>query len=679
MIWRIVFSAAVSFLVLALLLRLVREGGEGSQAAGWTAVMRSVSLPLLGGYAVCTLFQTILRAFRYRLLLGAAGISSVPGAGTVFLVTAARNMFVDLFPARLGELSYIALLNRGCRVSGAACTSSLAISIIFDFLGLAVILALLAVWQLATEALPARLAVVTAGLVVAGAAGLAVVIFGARWAERVARRVLAGRGRAADALSRFAARLAEAVEATRRAGVMGRTLLLSVGVRVGKYLGFYLAFLAVASRSFPEMAAASMWKVIVTLLGAEAASALPLPTFMSFGSYEAGGTMAWKALGFDASAAAVVMLAIHVCSQAVDYAIGGLGLGAFLWRTRVPDVEEQRRPVRRWVAAAATGAVVFALMGYAWSEYRGIEKRGTLQPPPPGHDVSPSSVLRPPSSPPQGYVVWSSNRSGNHEIWMMSLPDGDQRQLTSNPRVDTYPRISPDGRRVVFARSQQDWVSQRNESPWDVYVLYLESGTETLVATNANAPMWSGPHTITFQRHGGTVVEHVLEKDKKRVLFESGQGGIPEGCNLQTPSYNASNGVLAVTLRGAKRMTALVGPDGAFRRVAGGCQLAWTPDRQSLLYVDSGGHMKNRIYRVDPATLERTALFDAPGAWSHEYFPMLSNDGRYLVYGAAARGHEHDTADYEIFLAKVGDAPENTLRLTHHTGNDCWPDIWIEP
>ena len=41
---------------------------------------------------------------------------------------------------------------------------------------------------------------------------------------------------------------------------------------------------------------------------------------------------------------------------------------------------------------------------------------------------------------------------------------------------------------------------------------------------------------------------------------------------------------------------------------------------------------------------------DLPGAYSHEYFPRVSNDGRWLVWGAAASGHEHDRADYEIFV-----------------------------
>ena len=89
--------------------------------------------------------------------------------------------------------------------------------------------------------------------------------------------------------------------------------------------------------------------------------------------------------------------------------------------------------------------------------------------------------------------------------------------------------------------------------------------------------------------------------------------------------------------------------------------------------------MQNAFYQVDPESLRRTLWFDAPGAYSHEYFPRVSSDGRYLVFGAAAEGHEHDQADYEIFLWRIGDPPEQTARLTFHTGNDCWPDIYVDP
>ena len=88
--------------------------------------------------------------------------------------------------------------------------------------------------------------------------------------------------------------------------------------------------------------------------------------------------------------------------------------------------------------------------------------------------------------------------------------------------------------------------------------------------------------------------------------------------------------------------------------------------------------MENRLYRQIPGKDMVKPWLDLPAPYSHEYFPKLNREGRYLVLGASAGGHEHDVADYEIFLWPVGESADQALRLTFHSGNDNWPDIFIE-
>ena len=64
-------------------------------------------LVLVGSYVLIYLIATFLRAIRYRLLLQMSGETSVPLVRQMFLVTGIRNMVVDMFPSRLGELGYI--------------------------------------------------------------------------------------------------------------------------------------------------------------------------------------------------------------------------------------------------------------------------------------------------------------------------------------------------------------------------------------------------------------------------------------------------------------------------------------------------------------------------------------------------------------------------------------------
>jgi Tol biopolymer transport system component len=114
------------------------------------------------------------------------------------------------------------------------------------------------------------------------------------------------------------------------------------------------------------------------------------------------------------------------------------------------------------------------------------------------------------------------------------------------------------------------------------------------------------------------------------------------------------------------------------RSAGGGCQLNWSGDGQELLCVDKGKRGGNAIFRVDPQTLERKLLLDVEGSHSHEYFPRLSQDQRWLVFAASESGHEHDTADYEIFLWRTNGAMDAPIRLTYHTANDNWPDIHLK-
>jgi len=278
-----------------------------------------------------------------------------------------------------------------------------------------------------------------------------------------------------------------------------------------------------------------------------------------------------------------------------------------------------------------------------------------------------------------GFVVWSSNRFGNHDIVMLSLPTQQLTRLTTNDHTEYFPRISPDGTKIIFCRSQSPWVSQRNQIPWDVYQLDLKTGQETLIARNGNVATWSeNGEKIYFQRQGNQFVEYDCATRQETVLFESGKNlPFPASVILETPVWSGPRGELAVTLRGSRRATVLIDRRGKLRKVAGGCELNWAPDSSFLYQIDSGGRGGNTVYQVNPDTLQRKAWFDFPGPYSHEYFPKVANTGDFLVYGASTGEHEHDRADYEIFLWKIGSPPAEAVRLSYHTGNDCWPDVYL--
>lgn len=293
-----------------------------------------------------------------------------------------------------------------------------------------------------------------------------------------------------------------------------------------------------------------------------------------------------------------------------------------------------------------------------------------------------SRQVTPDKALPQGFVVWSSNRAGNHEIFKMTLPDRKVTRLTRHPHTDYFARISPDGKSIVFSRSRKRQVSQRDQLPWDVILLDLESGRERVLARFGNTPTWSlDGRKVYFQRKVTQFVELDLKTGKERVIFQSGTGTVNKGTGLQTPHLGPDRKHIAVTLRYAQHMIGILDPAGNMSRVADGCQLTWERQGEFLYFIDHGGRMQNAVFVYQPDTNRSRVWFDAPGEFSYEYFPKLSNDERYLVFGASRgpREHEHDQADYEIFLWQVGTPPANVTRLTFNKSNDNWPDVYFYP
>jgi hypothetical protein len=684
---KVLLSLGVSLLLLALLFKGLTHSAEEAVRPRLVSLLLDTSLLYVGFYFLTSFAQTFFRALRYRLILQHSDSGEVPGRWHLFIVTLSRNMFVDMLPARLGELSYIAMLNRGFHVRANACLSSLAISFVFDLLALALLLVGLLAWQiLFADLRPWLFGVILLIFLVSSL--LLVFLFPVlQWfTKTLSTRPVKGRlARVLQLIQETSASLEQA----RQAGILTQVLSLSLAVRFFKYFGLYLLFLGVLLPSFPEVTK-DFASVFIALVSAEAGSALPIPTFMSFGTYEAGGALALVALGFAHSVSVLGMLALHIWSQAVDYMLGTIALILFIFTVSKPQKVGRWKDLIRTRKQKIVGlftALLFALgLTLFGLQMREVSKMGAFRPPKPGEPVANKEMLAQASDPIlaqlRGFVIWSSNRFGNHDLIMLTLPDRQLSRLTSDSHTDYFPRISPDGTKVVFARSQEPWVSQRNKYAWNTWLLDLPTGTSRLLAENANAPTWSADgRKVYFQRQANQFVEHVLATGKERVLFETGKNvPIDASLQLQTPSWSAARQSLAFTTRRLGPVyTYLLGPDQGLREVNEGCQLAWAPDSSFLYHVGHGPGRRNVFYRIDPDTLERELWFDASGssAYRHTYFPKISNTGDVLVYGASAGGHEHDTADYEIFLWPLGTPLTNIARLSFHTSNDNWPDIFL--
>jgi hypothetical protein len=301
---------------------------QGVDPRALVPLVRAISLPGLAVYVAVSAAGLVLRALRYRLLLGRP-VALWP----LVLVTAVRNMAVDLVPARAGgAASYLYLVTARLGLPLEAGVASFALAFILDTLAVAplLVLALLAV---GSAPLPRTVLLGGSLLILVGSvAALWVLAPLLRMIASLAGRLPGPGGRLAALLEAAAAE----VGTRERTRVLLPALGLSLLLRLAKYGAYYCLLQALLVSQGASWGSLNFLHVFLSVAGAEVAASLPLPTVMSLGPYEAAGAAGlafW--LGLPRELATLAATAFHGLSQVHDYA---LGLVAWMWiMTRRPS------------------------------------------------------------------------------------------------------------------------------------------------------------------------------------------------------------------------------------------------------------------------------------------------------------------------------------------------------
>jgi uncharacterized membrane protein YbhN (UPF0104 family) len=289
----------------------------------------------LAWFGVLLVGSVAARAVRFWILLGRRVPILLVGG-----ITLVRNLFVDLLPARLGELSFVYLLVKkaGCPMEDGL--AALVLGFLLDLIALAPLLGL------------AVLAVGPAGewpigWLVASSAVLAAAAYGAlRLAAPVAvavagliERHAGGRlGVVAEKLRLLALSLVRA----QTEGVLLPGLAVSMVLRLCKYGSIYCLILSIMTPLGYTREGLEFFKVFLAAASAEMAAALPVHGLAGFGTYETAWTISLVQLGIPREHAVVSGILGHAIGQIVEYTLGGASL---LWLTGRPRTT-LRRPGR---------------------------------------------------------------------------------------------------------------------------------------------------------------------------------------------------------------------------------------------------------------------------------------------------------------------------------------------
>jgi Tol biopolymer transport system component len=288
-----------------------------------------------------------------------------------------------------------------------------------------------------------------------------------------------------------------------------------------------------------------------------------------------------------------------------------------------------------------------------------------------------------------GLVVWTSSRDGLPHLYTMKTDGSATRQLTTGDNTDFYPRFSPDGRRILFARSQaRGFVRESagsDSDAWDLYTVNVDGSDLKKVVEDGAWGSWSGTEEVVFLR-GSKVMRAKLGAENETKVMDTARYGIFQGAIVQQPELSHDGHFVALTLAGSRRQVGIWNVrKKIWTQMGQGTQIGWAPDGASVYWIDDAGKESSRVAREpvvaglpadehDPSTL---LLVDLGGKRSRERFPRMSNDGKWVVFGAAINDLESDLEDYELYLWEVGSTATSATRLTFHSSNDRWPDIFV--
>lgn len=313
-------SLMISALLIFLLFRVV-------DLSDLVLLFRRLDFKWLSVYLFLALAGLLVRAQRYLLLLGRD-----LKLAHLFWVTAVRNLFVDLLPARSGALSYIYILKKRYDIPVVAGTSTMFLAMFFDYIVFVPMLMFALSLSAVDIGLPSSPVMVLSSALLLMVVVLVLIldrflrwlIFilsgfkgrpgkrGERWLDKVIRGI---EGLSLDL---------ERIKATK--GIYGKLLLLTLFIRTAKYTALYFLLAAFLSGSGYSINALIFTHVLLGVAAAEMSSTLPVYSPAGLGTWDAAWTLAFVAMGYDVKIAAASGLSMHLLSKVLEYLLGTAGI-----------------------------------------------------------------------------------------------------------------------------------------------------------------------------------------------------------------------------------------------------------------------------------------------------------------------------------------------------------------
>ncbi len=289
-----------------------------------------------------------------------------------------------------------------------------------------------------------------------------------------------------------------------------------------------------------------------------------------------------------------------------------------------------------------------------------------------------------PTTPTNGWITWASNRNDSrHEVYVMKANGANVRRLTFNG--GNTASWSPDGRWISYYATAN---STAHVIRWDgsgdkqiftgqpLFWMHDNSGVVCRVGDNYYlVSPDTGASSLLFSKSN---FAQVAAKDLNPGAITHDGRWLVAHSDLYRQGYTGNNGYFMAYH--AAIILDFLNPDKVYFFGAG-CEPTTPPNGDWVYHVRGDGSTQPDIYKMSLTDISSRSSYQsemthADADWGHEYFPRISTDNLWLVYGASTGDHNHDTADYEIFVHRLGTGNDSRVRVTEDNHNDQYPDMF---
>lgn len=297
---------------------------------------------------------------------------------------------------------------------------------------------------------------------------------------------------------------------------------------------------------------------------------------------------------------------------------------------------------QRWRASAVLGSVILS-GGVALGTMRSQPRPEESQPERRLSKITSAARFEsePSWSPDGRWIAYSSDRSGNFDIWVRPVSDGRPIQISFDPGRDWQPSWSPDGRHIVF-RSERDGGG--------LFVVPAFGGAEHRLTDFGFQPQWAPDasrilfahaHSLFLVGLDGAAPIAVCGSELAPLAGRFRVGWHPDGRRVSVYGNDRTYGwsFWTMPVDGGSRVRSLMAENVARRLGEAGVRLGgfvWAPTGDTLYFEGRSGETANlwRV-RVNPASLEWSSGPDRlTTSSSPESGIALSPDGRRLAFGS---------------------------------------------